>query len=211
MIRQALIEQIIRQVYGSQPSDDANVTPGLVNQLINEGIGIAAKQCYKEALQLDGIGYVNNSFYSTFKGLAVVKDENFLFKITLPEVPLGIGKNEGISTLRFKNSNGDVSLPVIWLSENQVTYYQSLPAPTGKILAYTQGGIAYASSTLLLDQYTATITMISGGNSSDLSSTLNVPNDYIPIIVEYAVKALVTAREQVQDLANDGTDVIRTI
>lgn len=211
MIRQALIEQIIRQVYGSQPSDDANVTPGLVNQLINEGIGIAAKQCYKEAIQLDGVGYVNNSFYSTFKGLTVTPDERFLFKVLLPEVPLGIGKNEGISTMRFKNNDGEVSLPVIWLSENQVTYYQSLPAPTGKILAYTQGGIAYVTSTLLLDQYTATVTMISGGNSSDLSSTLNVPNDYIPIIVDYAVKALVTAREQVQDLANDGTDVIRTI
>jgi hypothetical protein len=88
MTRQALIEQITRQIYGSQPSDDANVTPGLVNQLINEGIGIAAKQCYKEAIQLDGVGYVNNGFYSTFKGLAVTRDENFLFKITLPEVPL---------------------------------------------------------------------------------------------------------------------------
>lgn len=211
MTRQALIEQILRQVYGSQPSDDANVTPGLVNQLISEGIGVAAKQCYKEAIQLDGVGYVNNSFYSTFKGLAVVPDERFLFKITLPEVPLGVGKNEGISTLRFKNNDGEVSLPVIWLSENQVTYYQSLPAPTGKIIAYIQGGIAYVSSTLLLNQYTATVTMVSGGNSSDLTSTLNVPNDYIPIILEYVVKALVTAREQVQDLANDGIDVIRTI
>lgn len=211
MTRQALIEQIRRQVYGSQPSDDANVTTGLVNQLISQGIGIAAKQCYNEAIKLDGVGYVNNSFYSTFKGLPITQDENFLWAITLPKVPVGVGKNEGISTLRIKNSSGDISLPVIWLSENQVTYYQSLPAPTGKILAYTQGNVAYVISSLLLDQFTATATMISGGDNTDITSQLNVPDDYIPIIVEYAVKLLTTSREQVQDLANDGVDVIRTI
>ena len=210
MTRKQLIEQIIRQVYGSQPTDDASITDGLVNQMINEGVGLMVKQNYRDAIQLDGIGYVNNSFYSTFKALPITKDENFLWKLNLPQVPIGIGKNEGISTLRLKNSNGDVSLPVIWLSENQVGYYQSLPPIPGKILAYYEGDVVYIVSTLLLNQYTATATIVSGGDSTNLSSTLNVPDDYIPGIVDYVTKALMLARNQIRESANDGTDAIRT-
>jgi len=134
MTRKHLIEQIIRQVYGTQPTDDSTITPGLVNQLINQGIGIAVKQNYKDAVQLDGVGYINNSFYSTFKGLAITQEENFIWKLTLPQVPLAIGKNEGLSNLQIKNSAGEISKPVILLSQNQVTYFQSLQQPTGKIL-----------------------------------------------------------------------------
>lgn len=210
MTRQALIEQILRQVYGTQPSDDASVTPNLVNQMINQGIGLMVKQNYKDAIQLDGVGYVNNSFYSTFKGLTVSLDENFTWKVTLPQVPIAIGKNEGISTLQFKSSNGEISKPVVWLSQDQVTYFQSLQQPASKILAYQQGEFVYIYSTLLLNQYTATVTIVSGGNSSNLSSTLTVPDDYIPGIVDYVVKSLSQARLQIQDAANDGSDAIRT-
>lgn len=206
MTRAQLIEQIIRQVYGNQPTDDASITPNLVNQFINQGIGLAVKLNYKDAIQLDGVGYVNNSFYTTFKGLSVTQDENLKWKMTLPSVPLGVGKDEGISTLVFKNADGKTSLPVIWLSQNQVGYYQSMPMIPNKILAYSEGSYVYALSTLLLDQYTATVTLISGGNSTDLNGTLNVPDEYIPVITDYAVKALMMARAQIQDSANDGND-----
>lgn len=211
MTRQQLIEQILRQVYGTQPSDDASITPNLVNQMINQGIGLMVKQNYKDAVQLDGVGYVNNSFYTTFKGISVSQDESFLFKVDLPQVPIAVGKNEGISTLQFKDSAGKVSLPVIWLSQDQVTYYRSMPPIPGKILGYYQGKSAYVSSTLQLNQYTATVTLISGGDSTDLTSNLNVPDDYIPGIVDYVVKLLMQARLQIQDNANDGNDAIRTV
>jgi len=210
MTRQALIEQILRQVYGTQPSDDASITPGLVNQMINQGIGLMVKQNYKEAIQLDGVGYVNNSFYLTYKGLAVSLDEQFIWKVNLPQIPIAIGKNEGISTLQFKSTDGEISKPVVWLSQDQVTYFQSLQQPTGKILAYQQGDHVYVYSTLILNQYTATITIVSGGDSTNLSSTLNIPDDYIPGIVDYVVKSLSQARLQIQDSANDGSDAIRT-
>jgi len=210
MTRQALIEQILRQVYGTQPSDDASITPGLVNQMINQGIGLMVKQNYKEAIQLDGVGYVNNSFYLTYKGLAVSLDEQFIWKVNLPQIPIAIGKNEGISTLQFKSTDGEISKPVIWLSQDQVTYFQSLQQPTGKILAYQQGDHVYVYSTLILNQYTATVTIVSGGDSTNLSSTLNIPDDYIPGIVDYVVKSLSQARLQIQDSANDGSDAIRT-
>jgi hypothetical protein len=204
MLRSQLIEQIIRQVYGNQPTDDASITPNLVNQFVNEGVGLAVKQNYRDSIQLDGVGYINNSFYLTFKGITISQDENFLWKIDLPQIPYGIGKNEGVSALRFKNSSKEISLPVIWLTQDQVNYYQSMPIVPNKTLAYYQSSSIYVISTIALNLYTATVTMVSGGDSTNLSSKLNVPDDYIPIIVDYAVKALMMARAQVKETANDG-------
>ena len=124
---------------------------------------------------------------------------------------MGIGRNEGISTLQFKNSNAEISRPVVWLSQDQVTYYQSLQQPPNKTLAYQQGESVYVISSLMLNQYTATVTIISGGDSTNLASVLNVPDDYIPGIVDYVTKTLMLARNQIQDNANDGNDAIRTV
>lgn len=206
MTRRHLIERILRQVYGDQPRDDSSITDNLVNEWINTGIGIAAKQNYKESLQLDGIGYVNNSFYTTFKGLEVESDENFTWKITLPQLPFGIGRNEGVSTLQFKDANGKVSLPCIPLSENQKGYYQRMRPIPNVILFYPEGTFLYALSTIILSNYTATVGMVSGGDSSDLSSVLNVPDDFISIITDYCAKMLMLERGQQQDISNDGSD-----
>lgn len=210
MTRQQLIERILRQVYGGQPSDDSSITPNLVNHFINDGIALAAKQNYKEAIQIDGIGYVNNSFYTTFKGLEVSADEGSMWKITLPQLPIGIGKNEGISTLQFKDDMGKVSLPCIPLSENQKGYYQRMRPIPNVILYYPEGTFLYALSTIILSNYTATVSMVSGGDSSDLTSTLNIPDDYYNIVIEYCSKMLMLERNQIVDVVNDGQDAIRT-
>jgi len=55
-----------------------------------------------------------------------------------------------------------------------------------------------------LSQYTASVTLISGGDSSNLSSTLNVPSDYIPSITSYVMQSLMLERKQPQDQTNDG-------
>lgn len=204
MTRQQLIEQILRQVYGGQPSDDSAITYNLVNQYINQGIGLAVKQNYKDSIQLDGVGYVNNSFYTTFKGLAITKDENFLWKIVLPEVPMGIGVNEGMSNLRLKNTTNDISLDCLPLSINQKGYVQTMKNIPNKVLYYVEGSNALILSSLTLSQYTASVTLISGGDSTNLSSTLNVPADYIPVITNYAMQALTLERKQPQDQTNDG-------
>ena len=77
LTRRQYIEQVRRQIYGGQPNDDAEITVSLVNQWLNQAIGFAAQKCYQDNLKIDSIAYVNNGFYSTFKSLAVTKDENF--------------------------------------------------------------------------------------------------------------------------------------
>lgn len=206
MTRLFTIERIRRQIYGGQPTDDASITINLVNTYLNDGIAIAAKQCYKDSLQIEGIGYVNNSFYTTFKGIAVTKDENFVWKLQLPQLPIGIGTNSGIETLCFKDASGNVSYPCVLISSSEASIFRSMRPVQNKVIAKPEGEFCFAYTTIRLSDYTATVTMISGGDSTDLSSTLNVPDDYINIITEYLKAQLGFEKAQKQDTSNDGVD-----
>lgn len=206
MLRKGFIERVLRQIYNGQPTDDSSLTPNLINYWLNDAIAVAAKQNYKENIQIDGIGYLNNSFYTTFKGLAITQDENFLYKVVLPEMPLGIGRNEGVSSIKFKNSLNVVSYDGIPLSNAQVGFVRGQRKIPNKILYYTEGKFLFLMTSIVMTAYTAMVTMVSAGDSTDLDSTINVPSDYFPVIVEYIKAQIAFERAQVQDSTNDGVD-----
>jgi len=206
LTRRIWIERCLRQIYNGPPSDDATVSINLVNVWLSTGIGLAAKANYKDNIAIDGIGYVNGSFYTKFRNISITSDGNFFWKMTLPEVPLGIGRNEGISTLELIDDRGNVTRPFIPISENQKTYYQSMQPIPNKILYYYEGSLLYAISTLLLNSYTANVTMVSGGDSTDLDSALNVPPDYDPVMIDYIKQQLMFERSIPVDATNDGLD-----
>lgn len=210
MTRREFIERVRRQIYGGQPSDDASITIGLVNNYLGDAIGVAAKANYKDNITIDGINYINNGFYTKFTGLSITSEGNFIWRMSLPEVPLGVGRNEGVSTLQLVDSDGRITHPFVPLSENQRTYYSGMRPIPNKVLYYYEGGLLYAVSTLLLNEYTANVVMVSGGDSTDLDTTLNVPPDYLPVMMQYLQSQLLLEKAQPVDSANDGLDAIRT-
>jgi hypothetical protein len=207
MTRNIFIERILRQIYNGQPSDDSSITYNLVNQWLNDAIGLAAKKNYTDGIQMDGIAYVNNSFYTTFKDLAVSLGsiDNVTYSIDLPQIPVALGKNEGIATLQFVKDKL-ASQTAIPLSINQVAYIDNLRPIQNKILYWTEGKNIYAKSLIPLTAYTANVRMVSGGISTDLNSTLNIPDDYVPMIVEYIKGQLAFERSRPIDVSNDGVD-----
>ncbi len=211
MTKRTYIERIRRLIYGSQPPSEANITVGLVLNYLNDAIAVAAKTNYTDNLKIEGIASVNNSFYTTFKSLAVASDEQFLWKITLPQLPIGIGGIEGISKVVLKDSSSpQLSYPVVLLTENQVSFQKGMRTIPDKLLGYPEGEFIYIMSTLILTPYTAQVTMVSGGSSTDLDSTLNVPADYFPMMTEYLLRTLMTQKNQIQDVTNDGSDIVRS-
>lgn len=211
MTRKAFIERIRRQIYNGQPPDDATITIGLVNNLLEDAIGVAAKTNYTDALKLDGIAYVNGGFYTTYKNLTVTSNEQFLYRIMIPHIPFGIGQNEGVSTLQFKdNSLRQISQSVIWLTQVQKAFFNSMRPIPNKMSAYQEGEFIYVKSTLILTPYTAQVCMISGGDNTDMNSTLNVPADYFPAMMQYLQQQLLLERTQPVDVQNDGLDAIKT-
>lgn len=207
MTRQFFIERALRQIYNGYVSDDSEITINLVNGWLNDAIAAAAKANYTDNIKIDGIGYVNNSFYTTYKNIPVTLESRGVWKAQLPHIPFGIGRNEGISILQFKDGDNNVSLPCIPISENQRTYFQSMRPLSSKVIFYYEGDYVYAVSTILLSQYTANVTMVSGGDGNDLTSTLNVPSDYHPVMVEYIKQQLLVTKQLPKDLNNDGRDL----
>lgn len=203
--RYELAERIQRVIYNGLPTDDATITIPVINLWINDGLAAAAKKNYAESLQIEGVAYINNSFYTTYKGLTITPDESQIWKFTLPQIPLGLGRNEGISTVQFK-ADGKVSFTAIPLSQNQVGYADTLRAVPNKIFYWNEGQTVYVKSAIQMNNYTATVRMVSGGNSSDLDSVLNIPDDYVADVIGYVVKLLMTERSQPIDTTNDGLD-----
>ena len=207
MTRNQTIELILRQIYNGQPSDDSSITFNQVNLWLNQAIGLAAKKNYTDSIQMDGIAYVNNSFYATFANLDIIAEtvDSVTYSVDLPQIPVALGKNEGIATLQFVGDK-KTSQTGIPLSINQVAYIEQLRPIQNKILYWIEGKNVYIKSSIPLTSYRATIRMVSGGISTDLNSTLNIPDDYIPMIVEYIKGQLAFERSRPIDTANDGVD-----
>lgn len=209
MKRSEYIEIILRQVYNGFPTDDSTISKNLVNTWLTAGIANAVKQNYKEAIALDGINYVNNGFYSTYTGLTITADnsDNFLYTVQLPHVPYALGMNNGISTLQFKK-DGQTSYTAIPLSQAQWAYRNTIRKIPNKIIYCPEGDLVKIESILPLWQYTCTCTMVSTGISTDLDSTLHLPDDMFSMIVEYVKQQLVFERLQPVDSENDSRDAI---
>ena len=206
MTRKTFIERILRQIYNGQPSDDSNITFNLVNQWLNDAIGVAAKKNYTDSIQMDGVAYVNNSFYTSYSGLTITSVNNTTFKFTLPQIPVALGKNEGLATLNFSNNNTPTTFGAVPLSMNQVSYQDTLRPIQNKVVYWSQGQEVYMSTGIPLTAYKANVRMVSGGDSSDLNSTLIIPDDYVPVMVEYIKAQLAFERSRPIDTSNDGVD-----
>ena len=206
MTRKIFIERILRQIYNGQPSDDSSITFNQVNQWLNDAIGVAAKKNYTDSIQMDGVAYVNNSFYTSYSGLTITSVNNTTFKFTLPQIPVALGKNEGLATLNFSNNNTQTTFGAVPLSMNQVSYQDTLRPIQNKVVYWPQGQEVYMSTGIPLTAYKANVRMVSGGDSADLNSTLIIPDDYVPIMVEYIKAQLAFERSRPIDTSNDGVD-----
>ena len=206
MTRKTFIERILRQIYNGQPSDDSSITFNLVNQWLNDAIGVAAKKNYTDSIQMDGVAYINNSFYTSYSGLTITSVNNTTFKFTLPQIPVALGKNEGLATLNFSNNNTPTTFGAVPLSMNQVGYQDTLRPIQNKVVYWPQGQEVYMSTGIPLTAYKANVRMVSGGDSTDLNSTLIIPDDYVPVMVEYIKAQLAFERSRPIDTSNDGVD-----
>lgn len=212
MRRDIFIEVIRRQIYAGFPSDDATITTNLVNTYIEPAIGIAAKSCYDGNLQIDGIGYVNNGFYTTYTSLPITSSGNFLWRTELPELPHGLRASDGISRFVIKDdSSPQISYPIVLLSENQVGIQRGMRNIPNKVIGYQEGKFLYILSTMQLSVFTGQVTMISGGDKTDLDSELNVPPTYLPIMQEWILKQLMIEKMTPKDVVNDGSDAVNFV
>jgi hypothetical protein len=207
MTRKVLIEQIRRMMYGSIPTDDANLTEKEINLYINEGIAYMAKINYTDAIKLDGIETIADSFYATFKNLAITKDNDTgYYALDLPQIPLGLSRGYGISTVTFPTSTGLAKSPIP-ISPRELDYIDNLKQPPSKIFYWAEGKkLWFKSYTNLVGKF-AIVRMVST-ETSDLDAEINVPQEYITDIINLVMNQLRTRKATPQDSTNDGLDKV---
>jgi hypothetical protein len=205
MTRKVLIEQIRRIYYGGVPNDDATLSEKEVNTYISEAIAYIAKINYTDAIKLDGIESVADSFYATFKNLAITKDNDTgYYSLDLPQVPLGLSRGYGISTVTFPTSTGLAKSPIP-ISVRELDYMDNLKQPPSKIFYWAEGKkLWFKSYTNLVGKF-AIVRMVSSENS-DMDSEVNVPQEYISDIIDLILNKLKIRKGTPEDSVNDGVD-----
>jgi hypothetical protein len=205
MTRKVLIEQIRRMLYGGVPTDDANITEKEINLYINEALAYMAKVNYTESIKLDGIETVSDVFYLTFKNLAITRDtDTGYYSLDLPQVPLGLARGYGISTVTFPTSTGLAKSPIP-ISVRELDYMDSLKQPPSKIFYWPEGKKLWFKSYTNLVGRLAIVRMVST-ETSDLDAELNVPQEYITDIINLVMGQLRPRKATPQDSTNDGLD-----
>ena len=205
MTRKVLIEQIRRIFYGGVPNDDATLSEKEVNTYINEAIAYMAKVNYTDAVKLDGIETVADAFYATFKNLSITKDNDTgYYSLDLPQVPLGLSRGYGISTVTFPTSTGLAKSPIP-ISPRELDYIDQLKQPPSKIFYWAEGKkLWFKSYTNLVGKY-AIVRMVSTENA-DMDTEVNVPQEYITDIINMVVNQLKIRKGTPEDSVNDGVD-----
>jgi len=205
MTRKVLIEQIRRMLYGSVPTDDANITEKEINLYINEALAYMAKVNYTDSIKLDGIETVSDVFYLTFKNLAITKDNDTgYYSLDLPQVPLGLARGYGISTVTFPTATGLAKSPIP-ISVRELDYMDNLKQPPSKIFYWAEGKKLWFKSYTNLVGRLAIVRMVSTENS-DMDAELNVPQEYITDIINLVMGQLRPRKATPQDSTNDGLD-----
>ncbi len=205
MTRKVIIEQIRRIFYGGVPNDDASLSEKEVNYHLNEAIAYIAKVNYTDAIKLDGIENVADSFYATFKNLAITKDNDTgYYSLDLPQVPLGLSRGYGISTVTFPTSTGLAKSPIP-ISVRELDYMDNLKQPPSKIFYWVEGKkLWFKSWTNLVGKF-AIVRMVST-ETTDMDAELNVPQEYISDIIDLVINKLKIRKSIPEDNVNDGVD-----
>jgi hypothetical protein len=205
MTRKVLIEQIRRLYYGGTPRDDSNLTEKEVNHYINQAIAYIAKVNYTDSIKIDGIETVSDSFYTTFKNLAVAKDNDTgYYYATLPQPPLGLSRGYGISSVTFPVNTGLAKAPVA-VSPREIDYIDQIKYPPSKIFYWAEGNKLWMKSYTNLVGKFAIVRMISSENS-DMTSELNVPAEHISDMINWIMNQLKVRKQMPEDTSNDGID-----
>jgi hypothetical protein len=201
--RRHLIELIQRQLSGGAISQDSELTFGLINQYINSAVGYAVKANYKEEIQLNGIENVADAFYSEFTGITITKDSiSGQYRATLPQQPVGVGAGWDISDFMLITGSGSkiFAKPI---SPREVHFLYELGAGCDDVYFWVNGITTSLHSCQDITKYKANVRMISS-QSSDLDAPMNIPDGYLPLIIEYIDKTLGIQMNVAIDSSEDG-------
>lgn len=201
--RQYVCEQIERVLLAGMPNDEVEITPSLINSYLNGAIAAAAAQAYKESIQLEGEGTVPDGFYATYKGLAITKDNDTgWWNLTLPQQPVGLARGHNISFVFLIAGSGkkNSAYPI---SPTEIDFLYNLPKSCADAYYWVDTNVMNLYSCSDISKAKAIVRMIVT-QSSNLTDTITMPDDYMPFVFDYMMKVFGIMQQEPHDIANDG-------
>jgi hypothetical protein len=203
--RRQILETLQRLMLGGMASDDTELTINLINQHLNGAIGYAAKTNYKEEIQLNGIENVADAFYSNFTDILITLNTTTgLYNATLPQQPVGIGAGWDISTFMLITGSG-AKIFAHPISPREIEFIYNTSGPCNEVFYWVSGLTVTLHSCKDITKYKADIRMLSS-QSSNFDSPINLPDGYLPLVMEYLSKILGIEVQRPIDISNDGVE-----
>jgi hypothetical protein len=211
MTRKEICALIQIRLAGGMPSDDFAVTLNEINLWLDHAIAASAMKNYADGVQIDGIEFVGDAYYTTFKDLVLSQDSiSLYYKTTIPAPPVSVPRGYDISSAYIQKGVGigGFNKPMIRVTPQALDFYNDLPKPKNSVEYWTEGMTMYVTTTTstLLNGAKVAVRMIGSAGSRLLTDEALVPNDAIPFIVDYVFKYFMPTDSAPKDTMNDGTN-----
>lgn len=199
-------EQILTTYYKGIRNDDSQYSLRHIASMVAQEVAFMARKNAFENGNAGEIAYINDSFISTYKNVAVAVDPVSLEKYSvLPAVPTALPNNQEIVSVSLNKKTNKTFIPM----RNKDRFSQSfLPNIKGVVFYYIEAGRIYFDNPCNY-QFTALTIKMAGALPSGniLDAQLNIPKNYETEIIDKVLQRLLTTSRLGTDYTNDGDSI----
>jgi hypothetical protein len=174
--------------------------------MVAQEVAVMARKNAFENSNGGEITYINDSFISTYKSVAVALDAISKEKYcVLPAVPTALPNNQEIVSVSLNTKTNKTFIPM----RNKDRFAQAFLRPIkGVIFYYIEAGRLYFDNPENFQFSLVTIKMAGAlPSGAILDAQLNIPKNYESEIIDKVINRLLSMSRLSQDLTNDGDSI----
>jgi len=203
-------EQILTTYYKGVRNDDSQYSLRHIASMVAQEVALMARKNAFENSNGGDITYINDSFISTYKSVAVLLDDVSKEKYcVLPAVPTALPNNQEIVSVSLNTKTNKTFIPM----RNKDRFAQAFLRPIkGMVFYYIEAGRIYFDNPENF-QFSALTIKMAGALPSGaiLDAQLNIPKNYETEIIDKVLGRLLSVSRLGQDLTNDGDSISNNV
>ncbi len=199
-----LINRVQRHINDEFPSSDFSVSVNEMQLYIEEALATTLIGNVYNGAKVEGNIAVPEGVVTTYSLPAMAQNTvTREWYSTLPQPPVSLPLGYSVSDGYFADSVNGKGLPITFVKTKRVAYRQYMPQPQG-VLARIEGSriICQVSDGSSLLNQTLYVTMAST-RVSDIDAVLNVPDDFIEMMLTKVTARLMQRKQVPKDIIQD--------
>ncbi len=198
-----LCERVAKHINSGFPGNDWNVSTNETVLYLDSAIPFALKGMLFDNAKVSGVIDVPEGFLVTYSYTVTLKNKSTNeWYVTLAQTPMALPNGYQVTDAYFSSSVGR-SMSVNFVSVKRQSYRQGLPKPP-VVFARIEGQTCYLQSyngfSLLNQTFNIQLPV---SRTTDLDAPMNLPDDAIQNMFEYAVKSILQRYSIPQNIIED--------